>query len=103
LDDDGTPKENIENLLCVKQMHFPEQLQIDWDYLLDKISFYHAQLYSQENRSRKKCAFIMCGMGERNVWRDQMKCIIHSFDEWDSDRGGGESKAFLLWKTNSPS
>jgi hypothetical protein len=32
-----TPKENIENLLGVKQMHFPEQL-MDWDYLLDKFA-----------------------------------------------------------------
>ena len=40
-----TPKESIENILRVKQMHFPEQQLIDWDYLLDKISGYHAQLY----------------------------------------------------------
>jgi hypothetical protein len=32
-----TPKERIENLLCVKQMHFPEQ-PIDWEYLLDKFA-----------------------------------------------------------------
>jgi len=32
-----TPKESIENLLHVKQMHLPEQ-PIDWDHLLDKLS-----------------------------------------------------------------
>ena len=29
-----TPQESIENLLCVKQVHYPDQL-IDWGYLLD--------------------------------------------------------------------
>jgi hypothetical protein len=32
-----TPKERIQKLLCVKQMHFPEQ-SIDWEYLLDKFA-----------------------------------------------------------------
>jgi hypothetical protein len=32
-----TPKECIENLLRVKQMHFPEQ-PLDWGYLLDKFA-----------------------------------------------------------------
>jgi hypothetical protein len=32
-----TPKENIENLLSVKQMHYPEQ-PIDWVYLLDEFA-----------------------------------------------------------------
>lgn len=32
-----TPRESIENLLCVKQMHFHEQ-PIDWEYLLDNFS-----------------------------------------------------------------
>jgi hypothetical protein len=30
-----TPKEQIENILSVRQMHFPDQL-IDWRYLLNK-------------------------------------------------------------------
>ena len=100
-----TPKESIENILRVKQMHFPEQQLIDWDYLLDKISGYHAQLYFTGEPFQEKMRFlIMCGMGERiealafNVWRDQMKCIVHSFDEWDSDRSGGESKALRFIK-----
>jgi hypothetical protein len=32
-----TPKESIENLLHLRQMHFPAQL-IDWEYLLDKFA-----------------------------------------------------------------
>jgi hypothetical protein len=32
-----TPKERIENLLCVKQMHFSEQ-PINWGYLLDRFA-----------------------------------------------------------------
>ena len=36
-----TPKESIENLLHVKQMHFPDQT-IDWDHLLDEF-VQHAQ------------------------------------------------------------
>ena len=32
-----TVKETIENLLCVKQMHFPEE-PLDWDRLLDKFA-----------------------------------------------------------------
>jgi hypothetical protein len=40
-----TPTENIQNLLRVKQIHFPEQHLIDWDYLLDKFAGYYAQFY----------------------------------------------------------
>ena len=45
----------------------------------------------------------MRGMAERvealafNVWRDQMKFIIHSFDEWPDDTGD-DSKALHLIK-----
>lgn len=100
-----TPKESIESLLCIKQMHFPEQWQIDWDYLLDKISGSHAQLYITGEPFQEKMRFlIMCGMGERieslafNVWRDQMNCIVHSFDEWNGDRSGDESKSLRFIK-----
>jgi hypothetical protein len=47
-----TPKESIENLLCVNQMHFPSQ-PIIWEYLLDKfaqpsnVSFYGAPFQEQ--------------------------------------------------------
>jgi hypothetical protein len=49
----------------------------------------------------------MRGMAERvealafNVWRDQMKFIIHSFDEWPGDTGD-DSKALHLIKENLP-
>ena len=32
-----TPKDSIENLLRVKQRHFPEQ-PLDWGYLLDEFA-----------------------------------------------------------------
>jgi hypothetical protein len=47
-----TPKENIENLLCVKQMHFPKQ-PIDWVYLLDKFSKPSHSLFVWTTVSRK--------------------------------------------------
>ena len=99
-----TPKENIEKLLRVKQIDFPEQQLIDWDYLPDKISGYYAQFYlsrSGEAFIEKMRFLIMRGMAEHvealafNVWRDQIKCIIHSFNEWP-DEEGGESNALRL-------
>jgi len=100
-----TPKENIENILCVKQIDFPEQQLIDWDYLLDNISGYYAQFYflsrSGEAFIEKMRFLIMRGMAERvealafNVWRDQIKCTIHSFNEWPNEEGG-KSNALRL-------
>jgi len=64
-----TPKEKIENILCVKQIDFPEQQLIDWDYLLDNISGYYAQFYflsrSGEAFIEKMRFLIMRGMAER--------------------------------------
>ena len=45
-----TPKESIENLLCVKQMHFPSQ-PIDWEHLLDEF----ASSYPSNDFSKKEC------------------------------------------------
>jgi hypothetical protein len=86
-----TPNENIENLLCVKQMHFPDQT-IDWEYLLDKFvmpslsSINHA-LFTQRMRF-----LVMCGMSERvgalafQVWRDHITNMIYTADyKWDKD------------------
>jgi hypothetical protein len=89
-----TPKENIENLLRVKQMHFPEQ-PIDWDHLLDEFA-------SPSNASfgglpfQKHMQFLfMCGMSERvetlafKVWRDHFTNMIHTADfQWRRDNSG---------------
>jgi hypothetical protein len=61
-----TPKERIENLLCVKQMHFPEQ-SIDWGYLLNKFaqpSFFP----SLEHHLKNDYHFYSCAACQR-VWR----------------------------------
>jgi hypothetical protein len=73
-----TPKESIEQLLRVKQMHFPDQ-PIDWDHLLNMLS--QASDFSFKSFFKAKMQFLgMCGMAERvealpfKVWRD---CIFH--------------------------
>jgi hypothetical protein len=78
-----TPKENIEKLLHVRQLHFPEQ-PIDWEYLLDKFAlrpdFYMSVVWLQE---RMKFLF-KCGMSERvealpfKVWRDHIENMIQT-------------------------
>jgi hypothetical protein len=77
-----TPKENIENLLCVKQMHFPEQ-PIDWEYLLDK--FAQPSNVSFRSTFIERMQFLfMCGMSERvdalafQVWRYHITNMIHT-------------------------
>jgi hypothetical protein len=87
-----TPKESIENLLQVRQFHFPEQ-PIDWEYLLDEFvklsDFYTDELFQERMRF-----LVMCGMSERvnalafKVWRDHVRQMIHTADfnaEEDND------------------
>jgi hypothetical protein len=71
-----TPKERIENLLHVKQMHFPEQ-PIDWGYLLDK--FATSNCFSVQTTFSKRMQFlVMCGLSDRvqalafKLWRDHI-------------------------------
>jgi hypothetical protein len=86
-----TPKESIENLLCVRQMHFHEQ-PIDWDHLLDEfvqpsdISF-HGLPFQERMQF-----LIMCGVSERvdalafKAWRDCITNMIHTADyKWRRD------------------
>jgi hypothetical protein len=80
-----TPKESIENLLHVRQMHFPDQ-SIDWEYLLDKfaqpsrVSFYGAPF-----QVRMQFLFI-CGLSDCvealpfKIWRDHITNMIHTAD-----------------------
>jgi hypothetical protein len=88
-----TPKESIENLLCVKQLHFPEQ-PIDWEYLLDK--FTQPSRFSFQSTFKERMQFlVMCGMSERvealafKVWRVCMTNMIHTaafvYDDDDND------------------
>jgi hypothetical protein len=77
-----TPKERIENLLCVRQMHIPEQ-PLDWEYLLDKFAEPTVIPFSDMLQERLKFLF-MCGMTERvealafKVWRDHITYMIQT-------------------------
>jgi hypothetical protein len=79
-----TPKERIENLLLVRQMHFPEQ-PIDWEYLLDKFAEPTIIPFSDKLQERLQFLF-MCGMTECvealpfKVWRDHITVMIQTAD-----------------------
>jgi hypothetical protein len=85
-----TPKESFENLLSVRQIHFPSQL-IDWDYLLDK--FANALSFSFSRPFQERVQFLVnCGMSLRvealafKVWRDCIFDMIHTANfDWDKD------------------
>jgi hypothetical protein len=77
-----TPRENIENLLCVKQMHFPEQ-SIDWVYLLNKFS--NPTHFSFDSFFKERVQYLVrCGMSSCvdalafKVWRDHITDMIHT-------------------------
>jgi hypothetical protein len=80
-----TPKERIENLLDVKQIHFPEQ-SIDWEHLLNEFAqssnFHQSGMLRQE----RMCFLFTCGMSERmealafKVWRDNVTQMILTAD-----------------------
>jgi hypothetical protein len=78
-----TPKENIENLLCVKQMHFPDQT-IDWVYLLDKFALSSHYSFSGLPFQERLQFLVMCGMSDSvealafKVWRDHITDMIHT-------------------------
>jgi hypothetical protein len=90
-----TPKERIEKLLTVKQMHFPEQ-RLDWEYLLDKFA-QRSNLHILDMRTllfQEQMQFLfMCGMSERvkalpfKVWRDHITNMIQTsnFGEYKRD------------------
>ena len=86
-----TPKESIENLLHVRQMHFPEQL-IDWDYLLDKFAQPSSVSISGAPFQERMKFLFMCGLSARvealtfRVWRDCISNMIHTADfNWGRD------------------
>jgi hypothetical protein len=78
-----TPEENIQNLLHVKQMHFPDQ-PIDWDHLLDefvKPSFF---FFSGAPFQERMQFIFKCGLSSLvvalafKVWRDCITNMIHT-------------------------
>ena len=78
-----TPKENIENLLCVKQMHFPEQ-PIDWEYLLDEFASNSNVSFSGVPFQERMQFLFMCGLSELvdalafQVWRYHITNMIYT-------------------------
>jgi hypothetical protein len=86
-----TPKENIENLLRVKQMHFPEQ-PIDWDYLLDEFASNSYVSFPGAPFQERMHFLINCSISTRvealpfKVWRNCISNMIHmaTFD-WIED------------------
>jgi hypothetical protein len=87
-----TPKESIEKLLCVNQMHFPEQ-PIDWEYLLDKFAHYSSHISFDGAPFQERMQFLfMCGLSSSvealpfRVWRDNITNMIHTaVFEYDED------------------
>jgi len=79
-----TPKENIESLLCVKQIQYPEQ-PIDWEYLLDEFAV-RSELCFQSLFTNRMQFLFMCGISSRvealafKIWRDHITNMIHTAD-----------------------
>ena len=77
-----TPKENIEYLLRVKQMHFPDQ-PIDWVYLLEQFALPTQHSFGGLPFEERMRFLFTCGMSERvealpfKVWRDCIYNMIH--------------------------
>jgi hypothetical protein len=78
-----TPKERIENLLRVKQMHFPDQ-PIDWGYLLDSFMQNFNFSFSGAPLQERMQFLVSCGMSTRvealpfKVWRNHITNMIHT-------------------------
>jgi hypothetical protein len=90
-----TPKENIENLLHVRQIHFPGQC-IDWEYLLDKfVTDYSCIFLSGVPFQERMRYLITCCLSSRveaiglTVLRDRVRDKIYAtrFNEYDSNDG----------------
>jgi hypothetical protein len=80
-----TPKESIENLLHVRQMHFPEQ-PIDWEYLLDEfVNLADPSYFCSPSTFTERMQFLfICGLSSRvealafKVWRDHIRHLIQT-------------------------
>jgi hypothetical protein len=86
-----TPKERIENLLCAKQMHYPEQ-PIDWEYLLDKFASPSRISFNGAPFQERMRYLVTCCLSERvealafKLWRDHITNLIQTADyKWSMD------------------
>ena len=77
-----TPKGNIENMLRMKQLHFPEQ-PLDWEYLLNKFTQPSNHNFRAPFQEHMRFLFI-CGMSLRvealafKLWRDYITNMIQT-------------------------
>ena len=86
-----TPKENIENLLCLKLIHFPEQ-PLNWGYLLDEFAE-SSENYTNPRINQERMQYlIMCGLSDCvealpfKIWRDDIRHMIQTADyKWGRD------------------
>jgi len=80
-----TPNERIENLLCVKQVHYPEQ-PINWVYLLDVFAEPSNRNFHGAHFQEHMRFLFTCGMLDRvkalafKIWRDHITNMIHTAD-----------------------
>jgi hypothetical protein len=78
-----SPKENIENILCAKQMHFPEQ-PLDWEYLLTEFARPSSRFQNTVLFQEHMHFLFMRGMSVRvealefKLWRNHIKSMIHT-------------------------
>jgi hypothetical protein len=78
-----TPKERIENLLCVQRMHFPEQ-SLNWVYLLNKFAEHSKNSLSGVPFCERMRFLFLCGMSDHvealefRLWRDHITSIIQT-------------------------
>jgi hypothetical protein len=91
-----TPKERIEIILCVREIHFPEQ-PLDWEYLLNEFaqpSNFHRSDYTFNGAPfRERMQFLFtCGMSDRmealafKVWRNYITNLIQAaVFQWNRD------------------
>jgi hypothetical protein len=88
-----TTKGSIENLLRVKQMHFPEQ-PLYWEYLLDRLPRLEVLDFSDGGQLyQERMQFLsMCGLSSRieslgiKIWRDDITNMIHTANfSWRSN------------------
>ena len=89
-----TPKGSIENLLQVKQMHFPDQ-PIDWEYLLEMFASPSHYSFDGLPFQERMQFLVMCGMSEHveslafKVWRDHITNIIYTANfQYNGDNFG---------------
>jgi hypothetical protein len=86
-----TPNDSIENLLSVKQMHFPDQ-PIDWEYLLNKFAGPSKCSFPGRPFLERMRFLFSCGLSSRvktlafTLWRDHIITMIQTADfKWGND------------------